>query len=98
MGFQGTPAPWLRQSNERPPRNATSARLTVVGPFLLHPVPGALDQHGRPEVLQPAVQYAEEGFPISEEIASGWRMKNALPLTRCCSEEWWSKDSATSGR
>src|SRR6476659_11353111 len=38
------------------------------------------------EVLQPAIDYAEQGFPISEEIASGWRMKNALPLAGCCKE------------
>jgi gamma-glutamyltranspeptidase / glutathione hydrolase len=38
------------------------------------------------EVLQPAIDYAEQGFPISEEIASGWRMKNALPLSGCCKE------------
>jgi gamma-glutamyltranspeptidase/glutathione hydrolase len=38
------------------------------------------------EVLQPAIDYAEQGFPISEEIASGWRMKNALPLAGCCKD------------
>src|SRR5205814_9936475 len=38
------------------------------------------------EVLQPAIDYADQGFPITEEIASGWRMKNALPLTGCCKE------------
>jgi gamma-glutamyltranspeptidase/glutathione hydrolase len=38
------------------------------------------------DVLQPAIDYAEQGFPITEEIASGWRMKNALPLTACCKE------------
>ena len=38
------------------------------------------------DVLQPAIDYAEQGFPISEEIASGWRMKNALPLAGCCKD------------
>jgi len=38
------------------------------------------------DVLQPAIDYAEQGFPITEEIASGWRMKNALPLAGCCKE------------
>ena len=38
------------------------------------------------EVLQPAIDYADQGFAISEEIASGWRMKNALPLSGCCTE------------
>src|SRR5205807_8356275 len=38
------------------------------------------------EVLQPAIEYADQGFPITEEIASLWRMKNALPLAGCCKE------------
>jgi gamma-glutamyltranspeptidase / glutathione hydrolase len=38
------------------------------------------------EVLQPAIEYAEQGFPLTEEIASGWRMKNALPLMGCCTQ------------
>jgi len=38
------------------------------------------------EVLQPAVDYADQGFPITEEIASLWRMKNALPLQGCCTQ------------
>jgi gamma-glutamyltranspeptidase/glutathione hydrolase len=38
------------------------------------------------EVLQPAQTYAEEGFPVSERIASDWRLPNALPTARCCAE------------
>ncbi len=38
------------------------------------------------EVLQPAIDYAENGFPVSERIASDWRMPNALPLRKCCTE------------
>ena len=38
------------------------------------------------EVLEPAVQYAENGFPVSERIASDWRMPNSLPLRKCCTE------------
>jgi len=37
------------------------------------------------DVLQPAIDYADQGFPVTEEIASLWRMKNALPLQACCS-------------
>jgi gamma-glutamyltranspeptidase/glutathione hydrolase len=37
------------------------------------------------DVLQPAIDYADQGFPVTEEIASLWRMKNALPLHACCS-------------
>jgi gamma-glutamyltranspeptidase/glutathione hydrolase len=57
-------------------------------------VPGAvwgwqavLDRFGKlkfKDVLEPAAQYAEHGFPISERIASDWRLPNALPLKGCC--------------
>jgi gamma-glutamyltranspeptidase/glutathione hydrolase len=36
------------------------------------------------EVLEPAAQYAQGGFPISERIAHDWRLPNALPLRACC--------------
>jgi gamma-glutamyltranspeptidase / glutathione hydrolase len=36
------------------------------------------------EVLEPAAQYAQGGFPISERIAHDWRLPNALPLQACC--------------
>jgi gamma-glutamyltranspeptidase/glutathione hydrolase len=38
------------------------------------------------EVLEPAAQYAEGGFPISERIASDWVLPKAMPLTACCTE------------
>ncbi len=38
------------------------------------------------EVLEPAVEYAEKGFPVSERIAHEWRLPNALPLEKCCTE------------
>ena len=38
------------------------------------------------EVLQPAIDYADQGFPVTEEIADLWRMKNALPLQGCCTQ------------
>jgi gamma-glutamyltranspeptidase/glutathione hydrolase len=36
------------------------------------------------QVLEPAVHYAEGGFPVSERIAGDWRLPNALPLKGCC--------------
>lgn len=36
------------------------------------------------EVLQPAVTYAEDGFPVSQRIAHDWRLPRALPLRQCC--------------
>ena len=38
------------------------------------------------EVLEPAVEYAEQGYPVSERIAGEWRLPNALPLKKCCTE------------
>jgi gamma-glutamyltranspeptidase / glutathione hydrolase len=39
------------------------------------------------EVLEPAATYAENGFPVSERIASEWRLPNALPLEACCKQQ-----------
>jgi gamma-glutamyltranspeptidase / glutathione hydrolase len=36
------------------------------------------------EVLAPAIDYAENGFPVSERIANDWKLPNALPLEKCC--------------
>ena len=38
------------------------------------------------QVLEPAVQYAENGFPVSERIASEWQLPEALPLRACCTQ------------
>ena len=38
------------------------------------------------EVLEAAARYAQEGFPISERIASDWTLPNALPLRGCCTQ------------
>ena len=38
------------------------------------------------EVLEPAAQYAENGFPVSERIAHEWQLPNALPLEKCCTD------------
>src|ERR1700688_2174127 len=39
------------------------------------------------EGLEPAAQYAQNGFPISERIAHDWNLPNALPLQKCCTEK-----------
>ncbi len=36
------------------------------------------------DVLEPAIDYAENGFPVSERIANDWRLPPALPLRNCC--------------
>jgi len=38
------------------------------------------------EVLDPAIDYAENGFAITEEIASRWIVPDALPLRGCCTQ------------
>lgn len=38
------------------------------------------------QALQPAIDYAEEGFPVSQRIAHDWRLPKALPLRHCCTE------------
>jgi gamma-glutamyltranspeptidase/glutathione hydrolase len=38
------------------------------------------------EVMQPAIHYAENGFPVSERISNDWNLPNALPLVGCCTE------------
>jgi gamma-glutamyltranspeptidase/glutathione hydrolase len=37
------------------------------------------------EVLQPAIDYAENGFPVSQRIANDWQLPPALPTSGCCS-------------
>jgi gamma-glutamyltranspeptidase / glutathione hydrolase len=36
------------------------------------------------EVLQPAIDYADNGFPVSQRIALEWSLPGALPLRGCC--------------
>ncbi|MGO9038045.1 MAG: gamma-glutamyltransferase family protein [Steroidobacteraceae bacterium] len=38
------------------------------------------------QVLEPAVQYAQSGFPVSERIANEWQLPEALPLRGCCTQ------------
>ena len=38
------------------------------------------------ELLEPAAEYAQNGFPVSERIAGDWKLPNALPLRGCCTQ------------
>ena len=63
--------------------------LTVTVPGSLWGWQEALDRFGTMKfdtVLQPAIEYAEKGFPITEEIGDGWQLPNALPLVGCCTQ------------
>ena len=37
-------------------------------------------------VLAPAIDYAQNGYPVSERIAHDWRLPNGLPLRGCCTQ------------
>ncbi|HKU66410.1 MAG TPA: gamma-glutamyltransferase family protein [Candidatus Baltobacteraceae bacterium] len=37
-------------------------------------------------VLAPAIDYAQNGFPVSERIATDWKLPNAFPLRGCCTK------------
>ncbi|HTV91654.1 MAG TPA: gamma-glutamyltransferase family protein [Verrucomicrobiae bacterium] len=37
-------------------------------------------------VLAPAIEYAQNGYPVSERIAHDWKLPNALPLRGCCTQ------------
>ena len=39
------------------------------------------------EVLAPAIDYAEHGFPVSERVASEWTLPTALPTQGCCTAQ-----------
>ena len=63
--------------------------LTVTVPGTVWGWQEVLRRFGRltfKQVLEPAAQYAQNGFPVSERIANDWHLPNALPLKRCCTE------------
>jgi gamma-glutamyltranspeptidase/glutathione hydrolase len=63
--------------------------LTVTVPGTVWGWQEVLRRFGRltfKQVLEPAAQYAQNGFPVSERIANDWRLPNALPLKGCCTE------------
>ena len=39
------------------------------------------------QVLEPAAEYAEKGYPVSERVAHDWNIPNALPLSGCCTQK-----------
>jgi len=64
--------------------------LTVTVPGSLWGWQEVLDRFGTMsfrEVLEPAIDYAENGFPVTEEIGEGWHVPNALPLIGCCTQQ-----------
>jgi gamma-glutamyltranspeptidase/glutathione hydrolase len=82
LGYGWNPNNWGPGSG-MPPHGI----LTVTVPGAVWGWQSALTRFGKltfKEVLEPAVNYAQSGFPVSERIASDWRMPDALPLQACC--------------
>jgi gamma-glutamyltranspeptidase / glutathione hydrolase len=82
LGYRADPANWGPGSGM--PRRGI---LTVTVPGAAWGWDEVLKRFGKlsfKEVLQPAIDYAENGFPVSQRIANDWRVPDALPLQGCC--------------
>src|SRR5262245_35072316 len=83
LGYRADPAHWGPGSGMPP-----FGILAVTVPASAWGWEEVLKRFGKlsfKEVLQPAIDYAENGFPVSQRIANDWRLPNALPLKGCCS-------------
>jgi len=77
LGYSWNSANWGPGSGMPP-----GGILTVTVPGSVWGWDEALSRFGSmtfKETLQPAIDYAEQGFPISERIAVGWRLPRGLP-------------------
>jgi gamma-glutamyltranspeptidase / glutathione hydrolase len=84
LGYRWNPANWGPTSGM-----PSYGILTVTVPGTVWGWDALLKRFGKlgfKEVLEPAAQYAEHGFPVSERIAHEWRLPNALPLQSCCDQ------------
>jgi gamma-glutamyltranspeptidase/glutathione hydrolase len=84
LGYHSNPKNWGPGSGM--PENGI---LPVTVPGAVWGWQAALRRFGKltfKEVLEPAAEYAEKGFPVAERIAHDWRLPNALPLEKCCTE------------
>jgi gamma-glutamyltranspeptidase/glutathione hydrolase len=82
LGYAWNPKNWGPGSG-MPPHGI----LTVTVPGALWGWESALKRFGKltfKEVLEPAAQYAQNGFPVSERIAHDWQLPQGLPLEACC--------------
>lgn len=82
LGYRVDPENWG-------PRSGMPARgiLTVTVPGTVWGWDEVLKRFGKltfKEVLAPAIDYADKGFPVSQRIAADWRLPPALPLRNCC--------------
>jgi gamma-glutamyltranspeptidase / glutathione hydrolase len=84
LGYQADPANWGPGSGM-----PGGSILPVTVPGTVWGWNAVLERFGTKtlkDVLAPAIDYAEHGYPVSERIASNWVLPRALPLKGCCSE------------
>ncbi len=84
LGYHWNPKNWGPSSGM-----PMSGILPVTVPGAVWGWQAALKRFGKltfKEILEPAAQYAEKGFPVTERIAHDWQLPNALPLRKCCTE------------
>jgi gamma-glutamyltranspeptidase/glutathione hydrolase len=84
LGYHWDPKNWGPSSGM-----PTSGILPVTVPGTVWGWQAALQRFGKltfKQVLEPAEQYAQNGFPVSERIANDWKLPNALPLRGCCTQ------------
>jgi gamma-glutamyltranspeptidase / glutathione hydrolase len=84
LGYRWNPKNWGPTSGMPP-----GGILPVTVPGAVWGWQAALKRFGKltfKEVLEPAAEYAQHGFAVSERIAHEWQLPNALPLEKCCSK------------
>jgi gamma-glutamyltranspeptidase / glutathione hydrolase len=82
LGYDWDPKNWGPSSGM-----PTAGILTVTVPGTVWGWQAVLQRFGTlsfKEVLAAASEYAQDGFPVSERIASDWKLPRALPLKACC--------------
>ena len=84
LGYRRDPANWGPSSGM-----PQAGILPVTVPGTVWGWDAALKRFGTmsfKDVLEPAIEYAEGGFAVSERIANDWVLPSALPLRGCCRE------------
>jgi len=82
LGYRADPRNWGPGSGM-----PSHGILTVTVPGSVWGWDEVLRRYGKlgfKDVLQPAIDYAENGFPVSQRIALEWHLPEALPLKDCC--------------
>jgi gamma-glutamyltranspeptidase / glutathione hydrolase len=82
LGYRADPRNWGPGSGM-----PSHGILTVTVPGSVWGWDEVLRRYGKlgfKEVLRPAIDYAENGFPVSQRIAIDWHLPEALPLKDCC--------------